>query len=395
MPPSARYVALRNLSLLQRQAGVEPAVADLVRAYARLRLDAGEPLTFEFDPFPRASIEGGLYRQLESANSGVDPRFLRFLSSYGATFTRRGLPVILTPAHLAQHLAMPLPDLVRLSATVSRHYREIRIPKAHGGERRLLSPQGTLRRVQTWLLHRMLNRCAPHGAAHAFVRKRSIVSNARPHEGRRVVIRMDLENFFPSVHVADVRRGFERLGYTYGVARLLASLCTVEGGLPQGAPTSPALSNLVSFRLDRRFTALASRLHFSYTRYADDLVMSSDDDRLPALVPFFREVIASEGYRVNEPKTRIMRAGAAHVVTGLVTNVRTTLKRRDRRILRAMAHRLRTCGPEALEVRSKRTPNADPLQVFAGHVAFLAMADPAAAQAMRDALRSGRRSRRS
>jgi retron-type reverse transcriptase len=307
------------------------------------------------------------------------------MAVYGAGFKRRGLPVIFSVEHLARHLAVAPRELFRLSAQTSRHYREFRVPKARGGERRLMSPQGTLRRVQGWILHRMLNRCEPHQAAQAFARGRSIATNARVHEHRRVVVSLDLEEFFPSVRVAAVRRVFEQLGYPYSVASLLASLCTVDGGLPQGAPTSPALSNMVNVRLDRRFTALGARLGFSYTRYADDLVMSSDDERLPALLAFFREVIQSEGYRVNEAKTRVMRSGTAQEVTGLVTNVRAGLKRHHRRLLRAMVHRLRTHGPSALVVSSRRGSRTDdPVRVLRGHLAFLNMVEPArAAQLVR------------
>jgi retron-type reverse transcriptase len=373
-----RYVALRNVGLLQRQAGVDPQVAELVKSFARLRLDAGEEVTYEFGEFSASSIEARLYRRLVAVNGeNVDLRFLRFMATYGASFTRRGLPVIYSAEHLARHLALAPHDLFRLSAQPSRHYREFRVPKARGGERRLLSPQGTLRRVQGWLLHRMLNRCEPHQAAQAFTRGRSIATNARVHEHRKVVVSLDLEEFFPSVRAGAVRRVFERLGYPYSVASLLAALCTVDGGLPQGAPTSPALSNLVNVRLDRRFAALGARLGFSYTRYADDLVMSSDDERLPALLPFFREVIRSEGYRVNEAKTRVMRSGTAQEVTGLVTNLRAGLKRHHRRLLRAMVHRLRTQGPSTLVASSRRgSTSGDPVRVLRGHLAFLNMVEP-------------------
>jgi RNA-directed DNA polymerase len=368
-----RYLTVHNVGLLQRQAGVDPAVAELVQAFARLRVDANRAVTFEFESFPRVSVEEGLLRRLARSNPRADERFLRFMAAYGADFKRRGLPIVFHAGHLAGHLSIPGAFLRRLAANPVPFYREIRIPKKHGGERVLHAPEGALRQVQYWILRRLLDHDTPHAAAHAFRRGRSIVTNARLHEGQRVVIRIDLENFFPSVRQASARRVFQRLGYPYSVASLLAALCSLQGGLPQGAPTSPALSNLVNMRLDARFTALGTRLGFRYSRYADDLVFSSTDDRLPALLPFFKEVIVSEGYVVNEKKTRVMRRGAPQVVTGLVTNVHTTLPRARRRELRAMLHRLRTKGAGALEIPGAAAARGGSLAVLRGHLAFARM----------------------
>jgi retron-type reverse transcriptase len=173
-----------------------------------------------------------------------------------------------------------------------------------------------------------------------------------------------------------VRKVFQRLGYPYRVAVLLANLCTVDGSLPQGASTSPALSNLVCTRLDRRFSGLAKKMGFHYSRYADDLVFSSNNPRLPSLIPLFREILSEEGFRVNEGKTRIMRKGRRQVVTGLITNQYLNLPREQVRRLRAAIHRLKTGGAASLDLRSRRGRKDNPLQVLQGHLGFLRMVDP-------------------
>jgi RNA-directed DNA polymerase len=368
-----KYLAVHNIGMLQRQAGVDARVGELVQAHARLAVDAGQAVSFDFEPFAKGTPEAALFRRLSAANPHANARFLRFLAAYGGGFKRRALPVIFDTDHLAKQLSLSPRMLLFINAMPAGFYRELRIPKKDGGERRLLSPREPLRQAQYWVLRRLLDRCSVHDAAHAFVRGRSIVTNARLHQGRAVVVRVDLENFFPSVRKTAIRKVFQRIGYVYSVADALAALCTVDGGLPQGASTSPALSNLAAINLDVRFTALGKRLDFHYSRYADDLIFSSNDERLPALLPFFREVIASEGYVVNQKKTRVMRQGVPQMVTGLVANVKPALPRARRRLLRAMTHRLRTRGAEALTLARDRRQGRELVPVLEGHLAFARM----------------------
>jgi retron-type reverse transcriptase len=369
------YLALGNFGRLQRQAGVDPAIAEVTRAYALLCLNAGQPIVFDPPPFPSGSVEENAFRRLEQQHREIDARFLRFLAAYAALFLRRELPVLFTVAELARAFDCSSDRLQWIAANARASYRPIDIPKPDGRVRRVLAPSGALRDMQRWILHRILNRSTAHDCAHAFRRGRSIASNAARHTRKSTIIRLDLEDFFPSIELPKVRAVFVRLGYPYSVALALSRLCTVQGRLPQGAPTSPAVSNLVCGRMDRRLTGLAQRLDFDYTRYADDLIFSSNDPRLPQLIPLLKQVVEEEGYRVNERKLRIMRQSARQLVTGVVTNERPTLPREHRRRLRAALHRLHTEGPTAVQWAGG-TGGAHTLQVLRGHLAFLRMIDP-------------------
>ena len=186
-----------------------------------------------------------------------------------------------------------------------------------------------------------------------------------PHQGQAVVVRLDLVDFFPST---DKRRGkdyFRRIGWNRRAAGILTRLCTHEGGLPQGAPTSPRLCNLVNYRFDARLTGMAAALGGVYTRYADDLTASfpaeppeeersADDEqaaefdlrRCPNKANFFRtfvrRVAEENGYRVHRRKKQsVRRAHHRQTVTGLVVNDRVNLPRETRRWLRAVEHRAR------------------------------------------------------
>ena len=231
---------------------------------------------------------------------------------------------------------------VELRALVPR-YRPFRIKKRSGGERVIDEPEEQLKRVQRLILRRLLGRLRSHPAAHGFERGRSIVTAALPHARRAVVLRMDVQEFFPSTSADRVLSYFRRIGWGAEAAGLLARLCTHRSGLPQGAPTSPRLSNLVNFRLDARLAARARTHGASYTRYADDMTFSFDlDEHEPvvAVILTTKKVLREEDYRLHtDRKLRVLRPHMRQTVAGLVVNERVRLPRPTRRWLRAVEHR--------------------------------------------------------
>jgi retron-type reverse transcriptase len=381
-----RHLAVRNISLLQRQAGVDPDVAELVVAWTKLRVDAGATLEFELDRFAEDSIEARLLVRLSAEGADTDGRFLAFLAAYGAQMERRGFAPIYHVVDLARQLSTELPRLRAVVARRARLYRHLQIPKRSGGERLLYSPRQPLRGIQRWIQREILSRYHPHDAAHGFVRGRSIRTNAEPHVGKRVVLRLDFADFFPSIEYRRVRKGFQSLGYPYSVAALLANLCTLDGRLPQGAITSPAISNLACATLDLRLAGLADAIGASYTRYADDVVFSSDDIHLSSAVATVRGIAADEGFRLREAKTCVTRRGRRQTVTGLVVNERVNVPREELRRLRAAAHKLRTLGPQAYRLAVGAEDGRDPVRVLEGKIGFVSMVDPVRGRALRAGL---------
>jgi RNA-directed DNA polymerase len=249
---------------------------------------------------------------------------------------------------LARRLGLPAAQLRDFRPS----YQERRIPKRSGGRRLLFVPSDELKALQRRLLRRLLRRLQCHPAAKGFQTGQSIVTNALPHVGRPVVVRLDLRDFFPSTTAPRIYHYFRRIGWNRRAARLLTRLCTHQGGLPQGAPTSPRLSNLVNYRLDRRIAAMADKLGACYTRYADDMTLSlpaDERDRIRYLIRFVRRVAGAEGYRLHgRKKLHIRRQHQQQRVTGLVVNAGARLPRRTRRWLRAVEHHLRTDRPATL-----------------------------------------------
>lgn len=231
-------------------------------------------------------------------------------------------------------------------------YREFTVPKRSGGLRKLCAPDERLKELQRKVLRRLLGRLKVHAAATGFQRGQSIVTHARQHTGQAVVVRLDIKDFFPSTAARRVYRYFRKIGWNRPAARLLKRLCTHQDGLPQGAPTSPRLSNLVNYHLDCRLTAIARKLGAHYSRYADDITLSfpTDDRRqIRYLIRFVRRVAAETGYLLHgAKKLRIRRQHQQQRVTGLVVNECVNLPREVRRRLRAVEHHLRTGRPATL-----------------------------------------------
>ncbi len=254
----------------------------------------------------------------------------------------RGLDV----AELAHRLAMSEAEL----AAVRVEYRAFSIPKRGGGARRILAPSPELKSVQRRILRRVLALLVAHPSAQGFESGRSIATNAARHAGKAVVVRLDLRDFFGSTSAKRVERFFWKIGWNGHAADRLAELCTYDGVLPQGAPTSPRLSNLLNYRLDTRLTRLAAFYGATYTRYADDLIFSFNEDhrRNPRRIVRMAEILCNEeGYRVHvRRKLRIRRRHQRQEVTGLVVNEGVRLPRETRRWLRAVEHRY-AIGKEA------------------------------------------------
>jgi hypothetical protein len=249
-------------------------------------------------------------------------------------------------------------------------YREVFIPKRRGGKRRLLIPDDPTKSLQRRILRRLLTGLNAHWAACGFEQSRSIVRAAEPHAGQAVVVKIDIRHFFPSTTAARVEAYFRRIGWDSEAAALLTRLTTTEGGLPQGAPTSPRLSNVVNYYLDVQLANLAGRRYGEYTRYADDITISYPKDyprHVRGAIQQARSILKSKGYQIHGRKLRILRRHQRQTVTGLVVNDGVNLPRKTRRWLRAVEHRYRT---------RRREPTLSPSQLQ-GWRALAAMAQSA------------------
>lgn len=261
-------------------------------------------------------------------------------------------------------------------------YAQHRIPKKNGTLRLIHAPHPALRKAQRLILDQLLAPLGAHPAVCGFVADRSIVHNALPHVGQAVVVNADIKNCFPSVRWPLVLGALRReLGHSLSPAALslLVDLSTAGGALPVGAPTSPALLNLVLRRTDETLHSNAERAGLRYTRYADDLTFSGNSQAV-GLLRLAERTLAQIGLTLDPAKTNVFRRGRRQMVTGLVVNNQVSVPRAARRRLRAAVHRV--------ELKEQPHWNGQPQSMAAlrGRLAFVSMVCKPQAQPLVDRL---------
>ncbi|MBD1373149.1 RNA-directed DNA polymerase [Hazenella sp. IB182357] len=280
-----------------------------------------------------------------------------------------GLPVLTSSKQIATQIGLSLSELKwltyhRNTATIS-HYHHFTIPKKNGEKRVISSPKPLLRIAQSWIKEAILDHIDVSPHALGFLPQKNIMDNARPHVKKDLIAKMDLKDFFPTITFWRVRGLFQSFGYSEAISTLLALVCTEpprkkvsfagkvyhvalgERQLPQGACTSPALTNIICRRLDSRMNGLADSLNMTYTRYADDLTFSGTkvkNHHIRTLLSKSRSIITFEGFHINEEKTRILRATQRQKVTGIVVNKKLNISRQELRSFRALLHNVKRSG---------------------------------------------------
>lgn len=312
------------------------------------------------------------------------------------------LPAITKVAPLCEALNLSVSELRWLcyqsEVALKSHYTRFEIPKRSGGMRAIWAPLPKLKQVQHWILHNILDNLVVHGSAHGFVTGRSIATNAAEHTNSQLLVKVDIENFFPSISWKRVKGVFRKAGYPEQIATLLALLCTespreivehegkqvyvalADRCLPQGAPTSPALTNALCLRLDRRLTGFAQKAGWRYTRYADDLTFSlpansKNKPEISRLLGTLKRVLGEEGFALNAKKTCVIRTGDVQEVTGLVVNGEKAprVSRELKRQMRAAVHNLQ---------QGKALPEGESLPRLRGYAAYIAMTERGLGQSL-------------
>ncbi len=341
----------------------------------------------KLDPLPIFNLSAAMVPRMAPVND----RFLEW-----------DLPSVTSPIELAKCLGISSSELRWLTGTLrdrpveKEHYRYRWVPRP-GRPRLFEIPRLRIKQAQRKLTE-LFAAIPPHAAAHGFVPGRSVASCLEPHVGQEVVLRMDLRHFFPSIRRGRVMAMLRDFGYPQLVAQLIARLVTAtvpqpileearpmcgeqafevlshalgQPHLPQGAPSSPVIANLVAWKLDCRLAGLAEKIGAKYTRYADDLIFSGDRSFGRGLAQF-RELVLTiaidEGFFIRHHKTRTMRRGGRQIVAGLVMNQRLNVPREDYDQLRAILHNSVRDGLAS----QNRDEHPDFLAHLKGRVAYVA-----------------------
>jgi hypothetical protein len=254
------------------------------------------------------------------------------------------LPVFSDENELASLMHVS-PNIIKMLSKFShRYYKKYKIPKSNGGLRQIKQPRKDLKAIQAWILRNILDKLSPSPFATAYMRGKNIKDNVFAHRNNRYFVIIDLEDFFPSISIRRVEKIFLLIGYSRKAAATLAQLCTCDGNLPQGAVTSPALSNLISAKLDRRISGYTSRRNIIYTRYADDIVLSSNKPAgLCLAMPMIIKIIKSEHFKINLNKFRVLGPRKSCIITGLIKNNSDSkfgIGRNKKRNMRSIMHHI-------------------------------------------------------
>jgi RNA-directed DNA polymerase len=303
-------------------------------------------------------------------------------------------------SHIAELLDIDIKTLIYHLYRVpeDKKYKTFEIPKSLGGTRTISAPITTIKIIQKKLNQVLQCMYKPRGSVHSYMHDRNIVTNAEQHLKRTLLLNIDLKDFFPSIHIGRIIGLFKHRPYncTEVVAKTLAQLCCFRGTLPQGAPTSPILSNMICLTMDKEIEQLARKHDCIYTRYADDISISTMENDFPNAIAKYNQhgqlevgeelqnIIRTNSFEINREKVRIRNPDERQLVTGIVTNEFPNVRREYVRKIRAMLHALEKFGLEDAEKeyhakyfnQALRNPSREPpsfMKVLKGKIDYLGM----------------------
>lgn len=248
-----------------------------------------------------------------------------------------GLPEIRSVKEFSKLLRIPESTIYGFSQrNYKTGYKEFYLPKKPKGIRVIHSPVRILKFVQAWILKNILSKLNSHKSSTGFEKGDNILNNAKRHIDQSYVINVDIKDFFPSITAEKVYSIFSAIGYEKEVAWTLTNLVTYKGTLPQGSPCSPKLANLICHRLDARIYGFCKSKNMVYSRYADDITISTSNRKnISATLRYLKNVITAEGFLIREEKTNVFGRGSAKVITGLTVSKEVRIGRKKYRELRS------------------------------------------------------------
>lgn len=291
----------------------------------------------EFELYSKLFTEKGVL------NGYSKDKIAEFLA-YAEPLMEKNLPVIYDPNHFAELVGYKASYIARAIVFTPFFYRKFRIKKSNGTFRELAEPLPSLKHIQHWILNYILNNVTPSKFAKAYLQNIGIKQNLVYHRDRPIVLKLDIVDFFGSISRLQVHDIFRKqLGYSSALSNLMAKLCCLNETLPQGAPTSPYLSNLFLSEFDNAIGSFCIKRKIYYTRYADDLTFSGDFDP-NEMVEKIKQELQSYSLHLNEDKTKLMKQGTRQTVTGIVVNKKLQVSKASRNKIRQEMHYINLFG---------------------------------------------------
>lgn len=277
--------------------------------------------------------------KIKAHAKGLEEESINKYLNYAKPLMEKSLPVIYNQKHLSLLFGINSIYLYGVSNCPKHYYRKFNIKKKNGKKRIIHEPLPLLKEIQKWILKEILDKLKPSIYTKAFKKKSSIKDNAKFHRNQKKVLCLDIEDYFGTIKSNMVYLFFSELGYYPEVATMLTRLCTYKHKLPQGAPTSPALSNLLTISLDNKLSKIVSQdnLPLRYSRYADDITFSGTFNSTE-IIKKVNEIIYSENFKLNTRKTRVLTSNKRQIVTGIVVNKKLQVTNDKRRKIRQIMY---------------------------------------------------------
>ncbi len=312
-------------------------------------------------------------KNLESV--GLIPDIKEVYLKYVQLLIENKVPIIFDFEHLSLLLGRSRLFLASVINSNSNHYRTFKIPKRSGGIREITAPYPALLECQYWIYENILKTIKIHPSAQGFTLDKSIITNSLFHVNQKQFLKIDLKNFFPSIKINRIITVFKQLGYPNKVSFYLARICCYNDELPQGAPTSPILSNIIAKQLDNRLLSFSKKMNLRYTRYADDLAFSGDNIN-PKHLSYITGIIEDAGFEVNNEKTILQQHDGKRILTGIsIAGTKLKIPRNYKRQLKQEIHFVREYGLTSHILKLKiRHPNY--LHSLIGKVNFWLSVEP-------------------
>lgn len=318
-------------------------------------------MSFQFELYKKSFQEHSIELYNESFIKYADEFYKKAISvdlsedyilnclNYSHKLHLLNLPIIYDGIHFSKYVKIESNYIYTISNSSHDFYRYYNMKKKNGKDRKIAEPFELLKEIQHWILNEILLKIETSKYSKAYTKKLSIKDNARFHQNQNIVVCMDIMDYFPSLRISKVFNFFEKLGYSNSVATLLSKLCCLNGSLPQGAPTSPCLSNLLNIQLDYDLAKLAESLstdgqRIRYSRYSDDITFSGNNIDISKLIPKAYDIFKQHGFNPNLNKTRVLRQNTCQKVTGIVVNKKMQVSKRTRLKIRQQLYYINKFG---------------------------------------------------
>ena len=320
----------------------------------------------------------------EARSEGHSEEYIKTCLEYASALRSKNLPIIFDIRHLA--IVLNSNEEVLKQNNFNAYYRNYLISKKNGrGYREINTPTHWLKKVQSWIyVNILLKDPTVRPEVYSFLpngysgrKSINIRENASGHQNRRWLLSIDIKNFFPSIKTIKIKTYFSSLGYTPEVAEVFTRLCVFKQRLPQGAPTSPMLSNIVTSPLDDTMLSLAKEYNAHYTRYADDITFSGDENVVP--IDRIISIIKSNGLFPNHHKTKLRFKGQRQTVTGLTISNGVHVPKAYRREVERELYFCEKFGIEShIESHRKtlKSPQGFYKEWLLGRIMFIRMIEP-------------------